>query len=316
MLALDTKVAKHIGEFYQIAVDGKKKPVYAIVSNYLKCKPCIMPDRPDKLLRRSDWMQVIKKYRLSNADVKKLRSTWTLGAPSFESQNPRAMFAFKEMEELLLKRMRANYNPGRGDLMPWFAMAENNNSPDNMFIVGNTSCGKTTFLNKMLTNLNKQGENWATGRPVDPREGLHEHAAINGQLLWTYYPQAIGLPLLEGHQGLGIFQEKTIPHHIGYVGCQIRSFIQLDFNVGDVRPHIHPVEAVAIVFIHFAPDYNKAGYLVNPDTRNGSHGGLERIGQCERPVPVGVPLLHCYSGVIKVVVPEGLELGIVQVVDG
>ena len=111
-------------------------------------------------------MTFIKKYRLSNADVKKLRSTWTLGAPSFESQNPRAMFAFKEMEELLLKRMRANYNPGKGDLMPWFAMAENNNSPDNVFIVGNTSCGKTTWLNKMLTNLNKKGENWATGRPI------------------------------------------------------------------------------------------------------------------------------------------------------
>ena len=32
MLALDPKLAKHIGEFYQIAVDGKKKPVFAIVS--------------------------------------------------------------------------------------------------------------------------------------------------------------------------------------------------------------------------------------------------------------------------------------------
>ena len=166
MLALDAKLAKHIGEYYQIAVDRKKKPVFVITSNYLKCKPCIMPDRPDKLLRREDWMVFIKKYRLSNADVKKLRSTWTLGAPSFESQNPRAMFAFKEMEELLLKRMRANYTAPGGGLMPWFAMAENNHSPDNMFIVGNTSCGKTTFLNKMLTNLNKQGENWATSRPI------------------------------------------------------------------------------------------------------------------------------------------------------
>ena len=39
MLALDPKLAKHIGEYYQIAVDSKKKPVFAIVSNYLKCKP-------------------------------------------------------------------------------------------------------------------------------------------------------------------------------------------------------------------------------------------------------------------------------------
>ena len=117
MLALDKQVAKKIGEHYIIAHDKKGKPVFAITSNYLKCKPCILPDRPDKLLRREDWMQFIRKYRLSNSDVKKLRSTWTLGAPPFESKNPRAMFAL----ELLLNRMRSNYNPGHGDLFrsPW-----------------------------------------------------------------------------------------------------------------------------------------------------------------------------------------------------
>ena len=166
MLALDKKLAKKIGEHYIIAHDKKGKPVFAITSNYLKCRPCIFPDRPDKLLRTEDWMQFIRKYRLSNSTVKKLRSTWTLGAPSFESNNPRAMFAFKEIEELLLQRMRANYSPGHGDLFPWFAMANDNNSPANLFLVGNTSCGKTTFLNKLLTTTNGQGQNYATGRPI------------------------------------------------------------------------------------------------------------------------------------------------------
>ena len=113
MLSLDKKLADKIGSNFVIANEGKK-PIYTITSNYLKCKPCILPDRPDKLLEREDWLRFIRKYRLSNADVRKLRSTWTLGAPSFESNNPRAMFAFKEIEELLLKRMRSNYQPNRG----------------------------------------------------------------------------------------------------------------------------------------------------------------------------------------------------------
>ena len=165
MLALDPKLAKKVGEHYIVAFEAKK-PILAITSNYLKCRPCIMPDRPDKLLRREDWMTYIRKYRLSNTDVKKLRSTWSLGAPSFESNNPRAMFAFKEIEELLLKRMRANYAPNRGNIFPWFAMKDDNNSPDNVFLVGNTSCGKTRFLNQLLSTLNKNGENYATGRPI------------------------------------------------------------------------------------------------------------------------------------------------------
>ena len=133
MLALDPKLAKKIGEYHIIAMDKKKNPVFAITSGHLKCRPCIMPDRPDKLLHRDDWLKYIRKYKLSNAAVRKLRSVWSLGAPSFESKSPKEMFAFKEIEEELLKRMRANYAPNQGDLFPWFAMQQSNNSPDNIF---------------------------------------------------------------------------------------------------------------------------------------------------------------------------------------
>ena len=81
MLSLDKKLADKIGSNFIIANEGtgaKKKSIHAITSNYLKCKPCIFPDRPDKLLEREDWLRFIRKYRLSNADVRKLRSTWTL----------------------------------------------------------------------------------------------------------------------------------------------------------------------------------------------------------------------------------------------
>ena len=49
-----------------------------------------------------------------------------------ESNNPRAMFAFKEIEEMLLKRMRSNYAPNKGNIFPWFAMSSDNHSPDNI----------------------------------------------------------------------------------------------------------------------------------------------------------------------------------------
>ena len=78
MLSLDKKLADKIGDNFIIAHEGSgtsKKPIFAITSNYLKCRPCIFPDRPDKLLEREDWLRFIRKYRLSNADVRKLRST-------------------------------------------------------------------------------------------------------------------------------------------------------------------------------------------------------------------------------------------------
>ena len=59
MLSLDKKLADKIGSNFIIANEGKKS-IYAITSNYLKCKPCILPDRPDKLLEREDWLRFIR----------------------------------------------------------------------------------------------------------------------------------------------------------------------------------------------------------------------------------------------------------------
>ena len=161
MLSLDPKLAKKVGDYFPIAIDDKQDHVYAITSNYMKCRPCIIPSRPDKLLRREDWLKFMRKYRLSNTDVRKLKSTWSLGEPSFQSKNPRVLMAFSEIEALLLRRMRGNYQPGQGNLFPWIAMRDNNHSPSNLFLVSNTGGGKSFWLGKLLTNVNKEGTNYA-----------------------------------------------------------------------------------------------------------------------------------------------------------
>ena len=57
MLSLDKKLADKIGSNFIIAHEGSgtsKKPIFAITSNYLKCKPCIFPDRPENARTGSD----------------------------------------------------------------------------------------------------------------------------------------------------------------------------------------------------------------------------------------------------------------------
>ena len=169
MLAIDEKSAKKIGSYFQIAVQGKgakRKPIFAVTSNYLRCKPCIMSQQPSSLLDRSDWLKYIKRYRLSNKDIKRLKSVWALGSPNFESPNPRAVMAFKEIEEELVKRMRSNYRPNKGDIFPWFEMDKDNHSPNNCCLIASTSAGKTRWLNELATSVNSKGENFITNRPI------------------------------------------------------------------------------------------------------------------------------------------------------
>ena len=166
MLSVSKALAEKIGEYVQIAIDKKKEGVYAITSNYLDCDPCIMSSRPEKMLTREDWLKFIRKYKLSHKDIRAIKSTWSLGAPTFESKSPTAMMAFRDIEQVLLKRMRSVYAPEKGDLFPWVDLTPDNSRPHNFFIFGNTGAGKSTFLNKLLTNTNKEGKNFAFDRPI------------------------------------------------------------------------------------------------------------------------------------------------------
>ncbi len=171
MLALDERDAKEIGNYFKMAVSrtDKKFAAYLITEGCYGAKPCIRPKRVDKLLTDRDWLETAcKKYRLPAAEIKKLKRTWSTGAPTFESSNVKAQLCFREMERTLIGRMKRVYKPEKKmKLLPWFEHGDHvkNDRPANILIVGNTASGKTTLLNNILCQLHK-GENWATGRKI------------------------------------------------------------------------------------------------------------------------------------------------------
>ena len=172
MLATDEKVAKKYKKYLKVAVSAKnrKHAVYCITAQGTRsATPCCVPERVDKLLREDDWLDIAcKKYRLPNKELLNLRKTWSLGAAEFVSDNQKAQMCFREMESLLLKRMRGTYMPQADkNLLPWFDISTmDNSSPSNVFIAANTSAGKSFFLNQLLVNVDKNGDNWATQRPI------------------------------------------------------------------------------------------------------------------------------------------------------
>ena len=172
MLATDEKCAKKYKQYLKVAVSKKnsKHAVYCITAQGTRnATPACVPERVDKLLREDDWLSIAcKKYRLPNKELLNLRKTWSMGASEFVSPNQKAQMCFREMETLLLKRMRGTYMPQSDkNLLPWFDISVNDNSsPANVFIAANTSAGKSFWTNEILVNTDKNGENWATGRPI------------------------------------------------------------------------------------------------------------------------------------------------------
>jgi len=173
MLAIDEKDAKSIGGkdgYTKIAVSeiDKKFAVFLITHNCYNTKPCLAPKRIDSLLTDSDWLEVAcKKYRLPGKEIRKLKKVWSLGAPTFESDNVKAQLCFRELEKTLIGRMKRLYMPEkRMKMLPWIDLQESNSKPANMMIIANTAAGKSTLLTKMLCSVDKSGNNWAHGRKV------------------------------------------------------------------------------------------------------------------------------------------------------
>ena len=162
MLATDEKCAKKYKQYLKVAV-SKKNNKHAVYQGTRT--PACVPERVDKY----DWLTIAcKKYRLPNKELLNLRKTWSMGASEFVSSNQKAQMCFREMENLLLKRMRGTYMPQSDkNLLPWFDITVNDNSsPSNVFIAANTSAGKSFWLNEILVNTDKNGNNWATSRPI------------------------------------------------------------------------------------------------------------------------------------------------------
>ena len=173
MLALDEKTAKAVGGkdgYVKIAVSetDKKFEVFLVTHNCYGAKPCIKPKRIDSLLTDSDWLETAcKKYRLPQKEIRKLKQTWALGAPTFSSDNVKAQLCFREMEKTLIGRMKRQFSPEKNyKMLPWFQLSENNHQPGNLFVIANTAGGKTTHLMKLLCSVDKHGNNWAFGRKI------------------------------------------------------------------------------------------------------------------------------------------------------
>ena len=173
MLAISEKDAKSIGGkdgYTKIAVseEDKKFAVFLITHNCYNTKPCLAPKRIDSLLTDSDWLDVAcKKYRLPGKEIRKLKKVWSLGAPTFESDNVKAQLCFRELEKTLIGRMKRLYMPEkRMKMLPWIDLQESNSKPANMMIIANTAAGKSTLLTKMLCTVDKSGNNWAHGRKI------------------------------------------------------------------------------------------------------------------------------------------------------
>ena len=173
MLAIDEKDARKIGGkdgYTKIAVSeiDKKFAVFLITHNCYNTKPCLQPKRIDSLLTDSDWLEVAcKKYRLPGAEIRKLKKVWSLGAPTFESDNVKAQLCFRELEKTLIGRMKRLYMPEkRMKMLPWIDLQESNSKPANMMIIANTAAGKSTLLTKLLCSVDKHGNNWASMRKI------------------------------------------------------------------------------------------------------------------------------------------------------
>ena len=175
MLALSEKEARKIAGakgYAKIAVSetDKKFGVYLLTHNCFGSKPCIRPERIDSLLTDDDWLNTAcKKYRLPAKEIRALKKTWALGSPVFESDNMKAQLCFREMEKVLIGRMKRLFTPQKNyKLLPWFDNnIENKNSkPSNLFVVANTAAGKSTLLAKLLCSTDKNGDNWASKRKI------------------------------------------------------------------------------------------------------------------------------------------------------
>ena len=173
MLALDEKTAKAVGGkdgYVKIAVSetDKKFEVFLVKHNCYGAKPCIKPKRIDSLLTDSDWLETAcKKYRLPQKEIRKLKQTWALGAPTFSSDNVKAQLCFREMEKTLIGRMKRQFSPERNyKMLPWFQLSANNHQPGNLYVISNTAGGKTTHIMKLLCSVDKHGNNWAFGRKI------------------------------------------------------------------------------------------------------------------------------------------------------
>lgn len=168
MLLPNRRLAGKYEHTQQVCASHSGDEVFCTTGVEPDCAPACPVKNPVNLLTREDWLRVAKKYRLSNVGIRKMRRFWTLSETEvFQTENPREQFAFQELEELMLRKMRRHYKAKRGTkLITYHDPTPTNDSVSNHMLVGNTSCGKTTYLNKLLTVENNKGDSFAKNRDI------------------------------------------------------------------------------------------------------------------------------------------------------
>ena len=166
MLVTNKRTAAKYDNIQQVAISTKGDEVY--------CVDCEHDDPPAcrsknvlQLLTNNDWLEVTKKFRLSNKSIRRLKRFWTLGESEFQTDSPREQWAFQALEAKMLAKMKTFHNAKRGvKYLPFHDASPNNDSVCNHIIIGATSSGKTTFAGKLLTQEDSLGNCYAKNRPI------------------------------------------------------------------------------------------------------------------------------------------------------
>ena len=141
--------------------------VYCVTCPPTDCAPDRRCKNPAQLLTSADWHAVTKKYRLGNAAIRQLKKFWALGEPEFVTDNARLQWAFSELEDLMVGKLKRRVQAKKGvRYLPFHDASHHNNSVNSHLIIGSTGAGKTRLAQEILLAENGDGECWAKDRPI------------------------------------------------------------------------------------------------------------------------------------------------------
>ena len=167
MLLANKRSIKQYDDVRQVCISSSGDEVFCVTDPPKDCPPDRRCKNPAQLLTAADWHSITKKYRLGNKAIRQLKRFWAMGETNFVTQNARLEWAFQELEDIMVSRLKRVVHAKPGvKYLPFHSCEKNNNSVNNHLIVGTTGVGKTTFASKLLTTENSDGQCWAKDRPI------------------------------------------------------------------------------------------------------------------------------------------------------
>ena len=131
MLVTNKRTAAKYDNVQQVAISAKGDEVYCVDCEY-DDPPACRSKNVLQLLTNNDWLEVTKKFRLSNKSIRRLKRFWTLGESEFQTDSPREQWAFQALEAKMLAKMKTFHNAKRGvKYLPFHDASPNNDSVEN-----------------------------------------------------------------------------------------------------------------------------------------------------------------------------------------